>query len=305
MESGARARTVLVRFPNLLPEVRRGTCQGRARMRPWSFFILGIALVIFPPTIGGDTSLNESLVPVSLTAPAENESLIPITITTDPNITEVTNDLVTGQEPVTLAIFGQEPVTIQIEGCPQTEQCRHENGLCVGLGEEVPDWMTESFGKCDSGCKCIAPGQEPVTLSNPGQEPVTLSSLGQEPVTLTTPGQEPVSLTTKGCEQTAACESTNGICVGEDEMIPNWLNLNRENCNTGCICISPGQEPVTLTTPGQEPVTLPTTTTTTTTTTITTTTTTTTTTTITITRTTTTITTTAALRCALCSHSKT
>ena len=193
-------------------------------MRPWSFFILGIALVIFPPTIGGDTSLNESLVPVSLTAAAENESLIPITITTDPNITEVTNDLVTGQEPVTLAIFGQEPVTIKIKGCPQTEQCRHENGLCVGLDEEVPEWMTESFGKCDSGCKCIAPGQEPVTLSTPGQEPVTLTSLGQEPVTLSTLGQEPVTLTSLGQE-------------------PVTLS-------------SLGQEPVTLTTPGQELVSL-------------------------------------------------
>merc|ERR1711971_1333775 len=95
----------------------------------------------------------------------------------------------TGQQPVILSTPGQEPVTILMEGCIQTEQCSHENGLCVGEAEEVAEWllMAEITGICDIGCKCIAPGQEPVTLTVPGQDPVTLpATTTQSTTTVTT-----------------------------------------------------------------------------------------------------------------------
>jgi hypothetical protein len=117
--------------------------------------------------------------------------------------------------------------------------------------------MTDITRICGLGCKCIAPGQEPVTLTVPGQEPVTLTPPGEEPVTLSTPGQDPVTLTTRGCAQTDICTSSNGLCVGEHEIIPEWMTESLGRCYEGCKCISPGQEPVTFTTPGQEPVTLP------------------------------------------------
>ena len=143
-------------------------------------------------------------------------------------------------------------------GCSTTAQCSFlHNGVCIWENEDVPEWMTEIAGVCGLGCKCIAPGQEPVTISVPGQEPVTLTPPGEEPVTLTTAGQEPVRLTTKGCAQTEICTSSNGLCVGEHEIIPEWLTESFGKCYEGCKCISPGQQPVTFTTPGQEPVTLP------------------------------------------------
>ena len=190
--------------------------------------------------------------PVTFTTPGQE----PVTLTS------------TSQEPVTLTTTGQEPVTLTTEGCSQTVECASSNGRCVGDAEILPDGMNESPGKCQDGCKCVSPGEEPVTFSTPGQEPVTLTPLGQEPVTLTSPGQEPVTLTTQGCAQTEICASLNGICVGELEIVPEWLTESVEICYEGCKCVSPGQdpvtftlppdgqEPVTMTTPGQEPVTL-------------------------------------------------
>jgi len=180
--------------------------------------------------------------PVTITAPGQE----PVTL------------LPPGQEPVTtLTTAGQEPVTIITLGCETTVQCSSMNGVCIWDAEDVPEWMTEIAGICGLDCKCIAPGQEPVTISVPGQEPVTMNPPGEEPVTLSTPGQEPVKLTTKGCAQTEMCTSSNGLCVGEHEMIPDWMIESFEKCYEGCKCISPGQQPVTFTTPGQESVTLP------------------------------------------------
>ena len=122
------------------------------------------------------------------------------------------------------------------------------DGICVGELEIVPEWLTESVEICFEGCKCVSPGQDPVTF--------TLPPDGQEPVTMTTFGQEPVTLTTAGCTQTAMCASSNGLCVGEHEAIPEWLAENPGYCTGGCKCVSPGQDPVTFSVDGQEPVTL-------------------------------------------------
>ena len=206
--------------------------------------------------------------PVTLPPITTKPQTPPTTTTTAGAITTTTitwttsvilNNLISqtiGQEPVTLNTTGQEPVTIVTQGCSQTGQCGFINGVCVGRDEDVPEWMTEITGICDLGCKCIAAGEEPVTLTTPGQQPVTLTPPGEEPVTFTTPGQDPVTLTTKGCAQTEICGSSNGLCVGELETVPDWLTESFDKCFEGCKCISPGQQPVTFTSPSQDPVTL-------------------------------------------------
>merc|ERR1711971_1324084 len=199
-----------------------------------------------------------------------------------------------GQEPVTLTTPGQEPVQLTTKGCVQTDRCSAENGVCIGQDEKIPDWMVENVGKCGAGCMCVTPGQKPVAFTEavktvteglPQEDPVTMetttsttttktttmstisstSSLiphitGQDPLTLATSGQEPVTIKIEGCTQTGQCSFENGVCVGENEDVPEWMTEIIGQCGVGCKCIAPGQEPVTLTVPGQEPVTLTTTT---------------------------------------------
>ena len=179
----------------------------------------------------------------------------PTTPIMTPTITPTTMSTTTPTSRLTITP-DQKPVTIPTQGCSNTGPCSSVNGVCVSQDERVPEGMTEITGLCDPACKCVAPGEEPVTFTTPGQEPVTLTSTSQEPVTLTTTGQEPVTLTTAGCTQTAMCVSSNGLCVGEHEAIPEWLAENRGYCTSGCKCVSPGQEPVTFSIDGQEPVTL-------------------------------------------------